>query len=161
MTLEYELPQSTEIITAYLRVADLADRRCQQMLRRRDASAAMWGRASKHFFDLATHLANDDAWEASLLEGIERLRHDHQLTDWTLAVLELCLSRLSGVQRVCYELVECGPVDVKEVAAALGISPSQARQHTTRARRVMTNVRSSIAHLIPPKRLWYLQRKIS
>lgn len=161
MSTEHRLPTSTEIIKAHLRAADLADRRRRQMLKRRDPAAAMWDKASQYFFYLATQTAQDDAWVASLQDGIERLRDDRRLTDWTLAALELCLGHLSGVQRICYELVECGPADPKDVGNALGLTPSQVRQHVMRARQTMKRVRDSVAHLIPPKIFWYLQRQAS
>lgn len=151
-----------DLVKGYLRAADLADRRCGEALKRGDKQmAAIWTKAGKHFAALAVTAAGDDAWVAALRGMIERRADHRRLTDWTLATLELCLGHLSGAQRVVYELVESGPVDVKDAAAALGINPNQVRQHLSRARQTMTKVRDSIAHLIPPRDLWYLQRKAS
>jgi DNA-binding CsgD family transcriptional regulator len=106
----------------------------------------------------------DETVEARLVS--DAFHGKRQLSSWALLAIELVLQQLSPLQRVCFELVDGGLVDVKDVAAALSIKPAQVRQHLLRARREVERIKRSVEHLIPGPTIydpgrWYVHQKAS
>jgi DNA-binding CsgD family transcriptional regulator len=185
--LSHNPPASVDLSAGYARAADLAERRRQFVLEAGDVTeAAVWAKLSQYCHEMAATKAVDDdqyqfqrdrqrqrdsngepvlgfedAVAQRLLDSMARA--SRQLSSWAQALIEVSLMQLSPMQRVCLELVVGGLVEVDDVAAALNITPSQVRQHVSRARIKLQAVRSRIQHLIPGPAVyspdvWYVKK---
>jgi DNA-binding CsgD family transcriptional regulator len=180
---------SEQLTRSYAFAADLAERRREQVIASGDIQeASAWGKLAKYCTEMAETRATDDDQfrfqrdrlrqrdargdDVLSLEGecdqvpVGNLgSSNRQLSNWAQAVIEIALMQLSPLQRVCFELVEGGLINVADVAAALNITPAQVRQHLARANAKMRVIQARIEHLVPGKAVykpknWYVKNLI-